>query len=205
MSHGNPAASADPRLARALARIDAANDGDPTREPVPGGDAPAARLYGERMTAWLGKLAPDASDALQVAARAQHIRRWEVPRTSYPMTKPGYHKWRTDLQKRHAEWTCDILRDLGYDEAFMGRVTALLQKRGLKTDPETQTLEDVACLVFLEFYYADFAAPHDDDKVVGILQKTWAKMSARGQAAALTLSLPGRPGELVARALSPAP
>lgn len=195
--------TADPkRFQTAIARLDAANAEDPNVETVDGVAHPKELLYAQRMTAWLDKLAPDASEALRLAARAQHIRRWAIPRRDYPMTRTGYLKWRTSLYRFHADTAGDILREVGYDDATIGRVQALLRKERLKADPEVQLLEDVVCLVFLRHYLVPFAAQHEDEKVVGILRKTWRKMSGRGRAAALDLDLAPAQRNLVARALA---
>jgi hypothetical protein len=176
------------RFAQAIERFDAANREDPTRAAFDGRECPAELLYGLRMTEWLRRLAPDASEALQLAVRCQHIRRWEIPRSSYPMTRPGYLQWRTTLGRFHADIAADILRSVGYDEGTVARVQSLVRKEGLKSDPETQTLEDVACLVFLENDYVPFARGHEAEKVIHILKRTWRKMSDRGRQAALALA-----------------
>ena len=176
------------RLQSAFARFDAANAEDPNHTLVDGRDVPDELLYAQRMTAWLGRLEPDAPETLRLAVRCQHICRWKIPRDSYPMTRQGYHQWRTRLGVFHAEMAAEILRDVGYDDATIARVQSLVRKEDLK-DPQTQTLEDVACLVFLEFEFADFAKRHDEEKLLRILRKTWRKMSPRGHAAAMTLSL----------------
>lgn len=192
------------RLRRAIERFDAENAQDPTRTSEDGVEAPEAVLYARRMTAWLERLAPDAEEAVRLAVRSQHIRRWEVPRSSYPMTRAGYHQWRTAAARFHAEVAGRILRDVGYDEAMVTRVQSLLRKERLKEDPGAQLLEDVACLVFLERTFAPFAAAHEDEKVTEILRRTWRKMSDRGRAAAggLVDALPERARALVRRALS---
>jgi hypothetical protein len=154
------------------------------------------------MTEALDRLEPDASEALRLAVRAQHISRWSIPRDSFPPGRKGYRAWRTRLMDHHADVAGEILHEAGYGEAMIGRVGELLRKKGLKRDPEVQTLEDVACLVFLEHYFDDFAAQHDDQKVIQILRKTWSKMSERGREAALGLDLSPRGAALVARALS---
>ncbi len=182
-----------------MERIDAANAADPNRV----ADIPAEVLYSQRMTAWLTKLYPHASEALQLAARAQHIRRWEVPRNSYPMDRAGYHRWRTGLYTFHADAAADILSEVGYDDATIQRVRSLLKKERLKADAETQALEDVICVVFLENYFADFAARHDEEKVIVILRRTWAKMSTVGRDAALKLPMSDAAAALVGKALSP--
>jgi hypothetical protein len=183
----------DARVAEAVARIDAANALDPHGREL---------LYSQRMSAWLGRIAPDASVALKLAARAQHIRRWSIPRSDYPMDRIGYLKWRTTLYKFHAEETAKILHEVGYDEATIVRVASLIRKEQIKSDAEAQTLEDVICLVFLENYFADFAAEHEAEKVINILRKTWKKMSERGRKVALTLEIPAAAKALVERALS---
>ena len=190
------------RLDDAIARIDAANAEDPNREFVDGAARPKEVVYAERMTGWLEKLAPEASDALRIAARAQHIERWTMPRAEFPDGREGYFRWRTTLAKFHAERTAGILAEAGYEADVIDRVKGLLRKHRLKTDAEVQTLEDVACLVFLESYFADFAKRHDEAKVIGILQKTWAKMSPRGHDAALALDMPAEARALVEKALS---
>ena len=181
------------RLEQAIERIDARNAEDPRGE---------ERVYGQRMTAWLDRLYPEASDALRIAARAQHLCRWKIPRDSYPMDRVGYLKWRSALYDLHADLAEEVLREVGYDDDTVERVRKMLRKKGRKDDPEVQALEDVACLVFLEHYFADFAKKHDDDKLVDILQKTWRKMSDRARQAALSLELSGREKQLVDRALA---
>ncbi len=173
----------------ALQRIDAANAEDPNSVLVAGQARPAEVVYSERMSAMLERLVPEASEALRLAARAQHLRRWTVPRDSYPMDRAGYHRWRGELKRRHAEWASTILTEIGIDTETTARVASLIRKENLKTDVESQTLEDIACLVFLQHYAADFAAKHDHAKMVGIVQKTWKKMSEEGQRHALGLPL----------------
>lgn len=197
----------DGRFAAVIEAIDAVNAGDPTREPVPGGaggeTAPSALLYGQRMSAWLLRLAPDAPEELRLAARAQHIARWTIPRSDFPAGRDGYLAWRTKLAQFHAETAGKILAEAGYGPEAIARVGDLLRKRGLKRDADVQTLEDAACLVFLETQFAAFAVRHPDDKIVDILRKTAVKMSPRGlrEAGRLAERLPDGPRALVARAL----
>jgi hypothetical protein len=191
------------RYRRAIARFDDANRQDPNRTVVDGNEVSDELLYARRMTRWLERLEPGASEALRLAVRCQHLCRWMIPRAEYPMTRPGYHQWRTTLARFHSDKAGEILRDVGYDPATVGRVQSLVRKEGLKTEPEAQTLEDVACLVFLENEFGDFAAKHDEQKVVGIVSKTWRKMSDRGRAVALALDLPARERALIEKALSP--
>ena len=195
-------ARASAQFEQAMAAIDAANAADP--KIVTSGDRKIGKeaLYAEQMTRWLSKLDPDASEELRLAVRAQHIRRWEIPRESYPMDRVGYLKWRTDLKHRHAKLAGEIMAQAGYGADAIARVQALIKKERLKQDAEAQTLEDVACLVFLENYFADFAKGHDTEKVVSILRKTWKKMSDAGRNAALNLEMSGEARALVEKALS---
>jgi hypothetical protein len=148
---------------------------------------PKELLYARRMSERLDAFAPQAPEAVRLAARAQHIRRWEVPRESYPEGRAGYLQWRTDLYKRHAYISGQILREVGYDDRTVHRVQTLLRKRGLKTDADVQLLEDVICLVFLEHYFHGFAQKHDEAKLISIVQKTWQKMTSKAHRAALVL------------------
>jgi hypothetical protein len=191
------------RLARAIERIDAASAQDPGRATFDGAEHPAGLLYGWRMSHWLSRVAPDASEALRLAVRCQHLRRWMIPRSDYPMTRAAYHQWRTTLARFHAEQAGEILRDAGYDEPTIERVGSLIRKERLKSDPEAQALEDVACLVFLEGDYVQFARTHDRAKVIDILRKTWRKMSPRGheEATKLAGTLPDAERTLIGEAL----
>lgn len=178
----------------ANAQIDAENAKDPNTEVIGGVEFPKELLYSRRMTEKLLDYYPDASGELQIAARAQHICRWKIDRNAYPMDRVGYLKWREALKKFHAEKTTEILKDLGFKDNFTERVAVLIRKKQLKKDEESQVLEDVVCLVFLQYYFKDFAAKHPEDKVVDIVRKTWTKMSGPGQKAALELKL--SPGAL---------
>ena len=172
---------ADPRLAAVLAAVDAANAADPDVE----GGAPAALVYGERMSAELARLFPEASDQLRIAARGQHVERWKLPRADYPEGRAGYLAWRTEQARRHAARVDGFMAEAGYPEPDRARVAALLRKEGIKRNPETQALEDVICFVFLRWYFADFAAKHPDEDVQRIVAKTARKMSAEARARAL--------------------
>jgi Domain of unknown function (DUF4202) len=178
------------RLEAVLDAIDAVN----TADPVDG----RALIYGQRMSARLAAFAPGASEALQIAARAQHIERWVMPRETYPLDRIGYLKWRKDLQHHHARRTGELMAAAGYSEEETTRVGSLLRKERLKSDAETQTLEDVICLVFLEHEAPEFIAKHDDAKVSDILAKTAKKMSARGLAEITALPLSPRLAMLIA-------
>jgi hypothetical protein len=190
------------RFKKAIQSFDAANAEDPNLERVDGVSYAKELLYAQRMTTWIERFAPDASEALRLAARCQHIRRWVMPRSHYPMDRRGYLQWRTGLAKFHAETAANILREVGYEEAVIARVQSLIRKEGLKRDPEVQCLEDVICLVFLESYCADFAMNHDAAKILPIIRKTWEKMSPAGREVAGTLDLPSEVSRLVAAALA---
>ncbi|ORY09595.1 hypothetical protein BCR34DRAFT_568156 [Clohesyomyces aquaticus] len=186
----------------ALAAIDAAHALDPTKTTISGAEVPYELHYAQKCTAYLEKRAPDAPDHLKLAIRAQHFRRWEVPRNSYPMTRVGYHLWRTYLKQRQAQLVAMIMDESGYDAETRIRVTALMRKEDLKQDEETQILEDVACLVFLDDQFAQFEKEHDEEKILGILRKTWGKMTERGHELALQIPMEGRPKELMEKALA---
>lgn len=189
------------RLHEALRRFDEANAGDPNTDVVDGREVPKELLYGQRMSACLDTFATDAPETVKLAARAQHIRRWEVPRASYPEGRAGYLKWRTDLYKRHGEIAGTIMKDVGYDDGTIERVQTLLRKRGLKTDPEVQLLEDVICLVFLQHYFHDFAKKHEEEKLISIVQKTWKKMTDEAHAVALDIDYQPEDLAVIQRAL----
>lgn len=178
------------RFRRAVERFDAANAEDPNRERVDGTEQPKELVYARRMTARLDRFRPDAPETVRLAARCQHVRRWTIPRAGYPAGREGYRRWRADLARFHAETAAAVLRGVGYPDDVVGRVEALLRKERLKADPDAQLLEDVVCLVFLEHYLAGFAPKHDDEKLAGVLRKTWRKMSDAGRRAALALDLP---------------
>ncbi|HEY6993885.1 MAG TPA: DUF4202 domain-containing protein [Xanthobacteraceae bacterium] len=178
------------RLPEVIAAIDAANARDPNRIELDGRPHPAELVYGRRMSATLARMAPHASEHLRIAARGQHVERWTSPRRGYPADRVGYLRWRKDLQAFHARRIGDIMAAAGYDADAIGRVGALVRKERLKSDAETQMLEDIACLVFLEHYLDDFLRKTDPDKLAGILAKTWSKMSPLGRDAARQLALP---------------
>jgi len=166
------------RFERAIALFDAANAADPNLDE----GQPKELLYAQRMTEMIGRYAPDASEVAQLAVRAQHIQRWTVPRSSYPMTKEGYLAWRTGLYKFHAETAGELMRQAGYDDAMIDKVKAAVGKRGLKVNPDTQMMEDVTDLVFIEHYMLGFAGQHaeySEEKWLDIVRKTWRKMSQR--------------------------
>ncbi len=190
------------KLEKAFELFDKANKQDPNKEIYNGKSYAKEVLYAIRMSNKLIEFAPDASEALQLTARCQHICRWEIARDSYEMNRAGYLKWRQDLKKFHAKKASEILQEVGYDQETIDTVVFLLEKKQLKKNEETQTLEDVICLVFLEFYFEPFAKKYTEEKLIDILQKTWRKMSEKGQQAALKLPLPESSLALVGKALN---
>jgi hypothetical protein len=190
------------RFESAIARFDAANAEDPNRDE----GQPKELRYAQRMSAMLARFAPDASEAVRLAVRAQHIQRWKTPRSSYPMDRQGYLQWRTGLYKFHAETAGRILQETGYDAETIERVKDAVGKKGLKVNAETQLLEDVTDLVFLEHYLTGFAALHpeyDEAKWIEIIRKTWQKMSqaARDFVLAGKVSLPDTLRPLILKAI----
>lgn len=195
------------RLNRTLKAIDEANSADPGRETVGDREMPAAMAYSEHMTRWLHELEPEPPEDVQIACRAQHIERWRIPRADYPEGRKGYYEWRQACGRFHAERTAEIMAGCGYDEAQREHVAQMLTKRELKSDPDTQLMEDVACLVFLERYFTPFyeqKQDYDRDKWLRIVQRTWGKMSPRGREAALRLTerLPEHLQQLLGEALT---
>ncbi|KAL8874416.1 MAG: hypothetical protein Q9174_000261 [Haloplaca sp. 1 TL-2023] len=186
----------------ALRLIDEAHQQDPKKVETHEGPVPYELVYSNKMSAYLQKCDPNASETLRLAIRAQHLRRWEVPRDSYEKNKIGYHLWRTFLKKRQAELASQICLDSGYSEEVANRVAALVRKEDLKKDAETQTLEDVACLVFLDDQFEEFEKEHDEAKIISILRKTWGKMSDQGHNMAMDISMSDRAKDLVMKALN---
>ena len=186
------------KFAEAIRRFDAENSRDPNLE----NGQPRELLYAQRLTDWVLKLSPDASEVLRLAARCQHICRWESPRDKYPMTRAGYLKWRADLKKFHAEKSGAILRGVGYDDETIRRVQDLNLKKNFPADAECRVLEDALCLVFLEFQLTELAAKTDDEKMINALKKSWEKMTGAARAAALKLNYGEREKTLIGRALN---
>jgi len=193
------------RFEAALRRFDEENSRDPNHEMVDGMAQPREVVYARWLTDWVLKLCPEASEALRLAARCQHLCRWLVPRNSYPMTRIGYLQWREGLKKFHAQKAGEILREVGYDEETIRRVQSLNLKKDLPKDRETRVLEDALCLVFLERQLAELAAKTSEDKVVNALQKSWKKMTPQAREVALTLSYGSHEKALVEKALRPKP
>ncbi|MGO9608967.1 MAG: DUF4202 domain-containing protein, partial [Verrucomicrobiia bacterium] len=182
------------RFQDAIARIDAANAQDPRGIELP---------YAQRLSGWVERLAPDASEELRLAARAQHICRWMIPRESYPAGRIGYLKWREDLKHFHAQKAGEILREAGYAGDMVSRVQDLIRKRNFPRVPDGRVLENALCLVFLETQFAETTAKTGDEKMIGILQKTWRKMTPQAQQIALTIPMTPECRALVEKALQP--
>jgi hypothetical protein len=176
------------RYQSAIAAFDKANAEDPNFELFNGKEYPKELLYALRMTEMQEIYVPEASETLKLAVRAQHIQRWKSPRSDFPMDRQGYLRWRTGLYKFHAETAADLIKSVGYDDATIERVKANIGKKGMKVNPETQLTEDVAGLVFIQYYMFEFASNHpeyDEDKWIQIIKKTWQKMSPRAHEFAL--------------------
>jgi len=186
----------------AIALIDDANARDPNMIGADGSDHPAELIYSQRMSETLARVYPQAGPELQLAVRAQHLKRWTLPRTDFPMDRKGYHAWRNAAKAMHAQEAGGILTKAGFEADRIARVQALIRKERIKRDDEAQSLEDVACLVFLEHYFSAFAMKHDREKLIGIIRKTWNKMSELGQAEALKLSMDAEHSQLVREALA---
>ncbi len=191
------------RFLLAIGAFDAENARDPTTVPDGGRLRPLALVQAERLAGWVVRLVPNASEPLRLAARCQHIRRWEIPRSSFPEGRIGYLEWRKRLSRFHADAASEILRATGYAEDVVAHVSAINQKKSLKVDADVQAMEDALCLSFLEFEIDAFAARHPSEKVIDILRKTWRKMSAHGQDEALRLSFSDSVKALVSSAIVP--
>lgn len=186
----------------AILKFDEANSQDPNKESIDGELVPKELGYSIRMTERLKQFEENPNEALSLAVRCQHICRWEIPREDYEMNRAGYLKWRNDLKLFHSNKAESILRAVGYDEETIQNVKFLLEKKQLKKNEMTQTLEDVICLVFLEFYFEKFSEKYSEDKLSDILKKTWRKMSAKGQESAMELELSDRSKSLISKAIS---
>jgi len=190
------------RYDEAIFLMDEANKKDPNNEIFEGEVYAKEYIYGVRMTERLAVFMPNASESLKLAARCQHICRWEIPRNTYPEGRVGYFTWRNDLKKMHAFKASEILTSVGYEQDVIQEVEVMLLKKQLKKNELTQALEDVICLVFLEFYFDEFITKHTEEKLIDIVQKTWAKMSESGHTAALKLPFSEKGLEMVQKALA---
>jgi len=191
------------RLDAAIAAIDAANALDPNVLMIDGTERPKEQAHAEMMTAWVLRLDPDADEAQLLAARAHHLRRWSLPRSDYPDGRAGYLRWRTALKARHAEEVGEILAGCGYEPDLIDRVQRIIRKQDLRTDPATQTHEDALCLTFLQTQFGELADKLGDERTIGVVRKTLAKMSDQGRAEALALALSPAEVALVEQALAP--
>ncbi|MCW8905563.1 DUF4202 domain-containing protein [Sedimenticola sp.] len=199
--------SAQEKFEKALALFDEANGEDPNRVTVAGEEWPKELLYSHRMSEMLSRYAPQTDDAMKLAIHAQHIQRWKTPRNSYPEGRQGYFQWRTGLYKFHAETAGRLMAEAGYDDASIERAKTAVGKKALKVNPDSQLLEDVADLVFIEHYMLEFAEKHpeyDEEKWLDIIRKTWAKMSPAARQFALSgaLTLPEPLVPLIQKAVS---
>lgn len=175
------------RFDTAVQQLDALNAEDPVKVSVNGVETPRLVAEADRVSAWILHLCPDASVALRLAARAQHLMRWKVKRSDYPEGRIGYRTWRRAAMDFHGAETRRVLESVGYDEETIASVSDIVQKRGLRKNPDVQLMEDALCLSFLEHDFSPFSAKHDDEKLVHILRETWQKMSPAGHTAALEL------------------
>ncbi len=191
------------RLAAAAAAIDVANEQDPTRVTVRGESLPLALVHGRLAAEWVADLHPDADESWSVAARAHHLRRWEVPRTDYETGRAGYLRWKRDQRQRHARDVATLLGPLGYDGAEIERIKALVRRDQLATDPGAQAVEDAACLVFIETQLAEVATKLDRDHLVEVIRKTARKMSPAALAAVARIPLADVERDLLTTALTP--
>ena len=190
------------RFRRLIARIDRVNSEDPNRELVDGIVSSRELIYSRRLTEWVLRLDPQATEALQIAARGQHIARWTIPRERYERNRGGYLRWRETLKAFHIQKISELMREADYPDTMIQRVQTIMGKRQLPSDSETQTLEDALCLVFLQTQFADLKQKTPDDKMREILQKTWKKMSGQGRAAALQLDLSEEAQRWIVQAVS---
>lgn len=193
------------RFERAIAVIDAANSDDPNSIEVRGQVRPKEQAHAELMTEWVRRLDPGADEAQLIAARAHHLRRWSVPRTSYPEGRAGYLRWRTALRTQHAAEVGELLADVGYDDDTIERVQVIVNKVGLNrdgVDPAVQVHEDALCLVFLETQLASTTDQLGDDKMIAVIQKTAAKMSPAGLAQVTAIPMRDTDRSLIERALT---
>ncbi len=189
--------------AAAVAAIDEANSHDPNTVLVRGASRPLALAHGQLAAEWVSRLSPDADEAVLLAARAHHLRRWEVPRLWYPEGKAGYLRWRRDQKQRHATDVTGSLAEAGFDGEFIERVQGLIRREHLGTDADTQLVEDAACLVFIETQLAGFESRLDHQHVLEVIRKTARKMSPAGLAAVGEIALGEREQALLGEALSP--
>ena len=190
------------RFQKAIEAFDRANAEDPQLVLVGQQQRPRELVFAERLSAWVSRLEPEASEALRLAARCQHLMRWRIPRGSFPAGRLGYLQWRTQLARFHADSAARLLAEAGYEQALIDAVRRINLKQNLRSSADSQTMEDALCLCFLEFEFDEFRAKHPAEKVIEVVHKTWQKMSTRAQETALGLPLSAAGLELVTRALA---
>jgi hypothetical protein len=190
------------KLLKAFTAFDFANAQDPNKVSYQGREYPKELLYAQRMTEALNDFEPNASEHVQLAARAQHIERWLSPRSNYPEGRSAYKKWRSELALFHAQRAGELMMSVGYTDDDIDRVKHLVQKRQLKRDSETQLLEDVICLVFLKYYLDAFATQHEEAKLIDIIRKTWGKMSDQGHSVALKIAFTQETAKIIKKSLN---
>lgn len=190
------------RLSNTLSAIDNINKQDPNITTFNGNTYPKELIYGERMSACLNEYWPDADEYLQIAVRAQHIKRWHLKRDAFDEGKSGYFTWRKELGKFHAELAKTLMLENGYSDDEGETTANIVRKAKLKSNVGSQTLEDVACLVFLIYYFDEFSSKYSEEKIISIVQKTWKKMSGKGHEIALSLTLPEHLAKIVGKALA---
>ena len=190
------------RFHEALKAFDHANSADPEQVIVDGVSRPRELVQAERLSAWVERLDAQASEALRLAARCQHIRRFEIPRSSYPDGRVGYLKWRTTLARFHADSAAQLLESAGYEPALIEEVRRINLKQNLKNNRDVQTMEDALCLAFLAHEFSEFCQKYPAEKVIEVVQKTWRKMSPGAHELALALPQPPELLALIQRALA---
>jgi hypothetical protein len=190
------------RFSAAIRRFDAENSRDPNSEMAEGVPQPKELLYAQRLTSWVLRLCPNAAEELLLAARCQHLCRWEIPLSSYPMTRPGYLLWRANLKKLHAQKAGELLRATGYPDEMIQKVQHLNRKKHFPNELNSRVIEDALCLIFLEFQFAELAAKTDEAKTINALQKSWGKMTEAGRAEALKLNYGALEKRLLQKALA---
>jgi hypothetical protein len=191
------------RFQKAIEAFDRANAEDPHTIVINGVARPRELVHAERLSAWVTRLEPSASETLLLAARCQHIQRWQVPRDSHPAGRVGYLQWRTQLARFHADTAARLLTEAGYEQESIDAVRRINLKQNLRSSSDMVVMEDALCLSFLEFEFDDFVAKYPAEKVIEVVQKTWQKMSARAHELALTLPFSVAGLALVTRALTP--
>jgi hypothetical protein len=190
------------KLEQAFELFDAYNKKSPERLVYEEKEYPTEYFYALKLHEWVTKLDPNATESLLLASRCQHIGRWESSRSDYPEGRAGYLKWRSDLARYHAAKATEILTSVGYDTETIDRVRQIVLKQRLKSDPEVQTIENALCLVFLQYQFDDLIAKLNEEKMIDILQKTWAKMSGPGREATATIHFSKEAKDLLGKALN---